>query len=234
MDAGACSCPRRFQLGDRLIHLLQILETEELFLVKSLLVLKHEISGSPEFVGEDREGFGFAVFMGKPLEKLFGRVVALEEKHGCLGEGPLEMSVADLFATGAVFFAIGFFDALDQTAVGDKILDRGETCDGFDLVEEDQTEDSADAGNGLKEGIGSEVVFFSTGNDISFELGQDGVIDFNDFQIDSHASLNGGVIEAIGEAFSVLGFSNTSQRIREVILASGILDMGKEFSPFSH
>ena len=89
-------------------------------------------------MGEDREGLGFAVFMGKPFEILFRRLVALEEEHGCFGESPLEMSITDLFTTGAVFFAVGFFDALDQTAVGDEILDLGEALDGFDLVEDDQ------------------------------------------------------------------------------------------------
>jgi len=113
-------------------------------------------------------------------------------------------------------------------------LDRGEAVDRFDFVEEDQAEDSSDTGNGLKQGIGSEVVFFGTGNDIAFELGQDVVIGFNDFQIDSHALLDGGVVEAFGNAFTVLGFGNASQGVWEVILASGVLDMGKEFSPFSH
>ena len=55
MDAGACSCPERFQLDGRLIHPLQTLETEELFLVKSLLVFEHEIGGTPQLVGKDRE-----------------------------------------------------------------------------------------------------------------------------------------------------------------------------------
>jgi hypothetical protein len=210
MDAGACSCPERFQLGGRLIHPLQTLETEELFLVKSLLVFKHEIDGSPELVGEDREGLGFAVLTSKSLEILFGRFVALEEKDGSLGEGPLEVSVTDLFATGAIFFAVGFFDALHQAAVGDKILDRGEAFDGFDLVEDDEAEDSADPGDGLKQGIGSEVVFFGIGNDIPFELGQEVVIGFNHLQVNSHTLLYGRVIEALGDAISVLGFGNAS------------------------
>ena len=234
MDAGACSCPERFQLDGGLIHPLQKLETEELFLVKSLLVFEHEIGGTPELVGKDRESLGFAVFTGEPLEILFPRLVALEEKDCCLGEGPLEVSVTDLFATGAVFFAVGFFDALDQTAVGDEILDRGETCDGFDLVEDDQAEDSTDTGNGLKQGIGSQIVFFGTGNDIPFEPGQDMVIGFDHLQIDSHTLLDGRVVEAFDDASSVLGFGNASQGIRKVILASGILDMSKEFGPFSH
>ena len=190
MDAGACSCPERFQLDGRLIHPLQFLETEELFLVKSLLVFEDEIDGATQLVGKNREGLGFAVLMGKPLEALFPRLVALEEKHRRLGESSLEVSVTDLFTTGAVFFAVGFFDALDQTAVEDEILNSGEACDGFDLVEEDQAEDSSDTGNGLKQGIGSQIVFFRTGNDIPFELGQDVVIGFNHFQVDSHALLD--------------------------------------------
>lgn len=60
------------------------------------------------------------------------------------------------------------------------------------------------------------------------------IIGFNHLQIDSHAFLNGRVMEAFGDAFSVLGFGNASQGIRKVILASGVLDMGEEFSPFSH
>jgi hypothetical protein len=54
MDAGACLSPERFQLGVRLIHPLQILETEELFLVKRLLVFEHEIDGPAQLVGKDR------------------------------------------------------------------------------------------------------------------------------------------------------------------------------------
>src|SRR3972149_5757490 len=144
------------------------------------------------------------------------------------------MSVTDLFTAGAVFFAVGFFDALNQTAVGDEILDLREAFDGIDLVEEDQAEDSADPRDGLKQGIRSQIVFFSTGNDIAFELGQEAIIGFNDFQINSHAHLDRRVIEAIDDAFPVLGFSDASQGVREVVLTSGVLDMGKELSPFSH
>jgi hypothetical protein len=234
MDAGACSCPERFQLDGRLIHPLQCLETEELFLVKSLLVFEHEIDGPPELVGKDREGLGLAVLTGEPFEIPFAGIIAFEEKDRCLGEGPLEMSVTDLFTTGSIFFAIGFFDALDQTAVRDEILDLGEALDRFDLVEDDQGEDSAYSGNGLKQGIGSQIMFFGTGNDVTFELSQDVVIGFNHLQINRHALLDGRVIEAIDDAFPVLGFGNASQRVGKVVLVSSVLDMSKELSPFSH
>ncbi len=54
MDAGACLGPERFQLGGRLIHPLRVLEAEELFLVKCLLVFEHEIDGPTQLVGKDR------------------------------------------------------------------------------------------------------------------------------------------------------------------------------------
>ena len=116
-------------------------------MVKSLLVLEHEIDGTAELVGEDRKRLGFAVLMSKSLEILFGRFIALEEEDGGLGEGPFEVGVTDLFTAGSVFFAVGLFDALDQRAVGDEILDGGEAVDVFDLVKDDETQDFADAGD---------------------------------------------------------------------------------------
>jgi len=234
MDADACSCPERFQLGGRLIHPLRFSETKELFLVKRLLVFEHEIDGTPELVGKDRESLGFTMFTGEPFEIPFAWLVAFEEKHRCLGEGPLEMSVTDLFTTGSVFFAVGFFDAFYQTAVGDEILDLGETLDGFDLIEDDQSQDSAYSRNGLKQGIGTKIVLFGRSYDIMFQLGQEAIIGFDHLQVGGHALLDGRVIESLNDSFSVLGFGNASQGIREVVLASGILDMSKELGPFSH
>jgi len=124
-------------------------------LVKRLLVFEHEIGGTTEFVGEDGESLGFTVFTGKPFEIRFRGLVALEEEHCCLREGPLKVGVTDLFATGTIFFAVGFFDALNQTAVRDEVLDGGEALDRFDLVEDDQSEDPTYPRNGLKQGIGS-------------------------------------------------------------------------------
>ena len=108
-------------------------------MVKGLLVFEHEIDGTPELVGEDREGLGFPMFTGEPFEVLFARLIAFKEKDRCLREGPFEMSVTDLFTTGAVGFAIGFFEAFDQTAVGGEILDGREAMDRFDFIEDDQS-----------------------------------------------------------------------------------------------
>jgi hypothetical protein len=56
-------------------------------------------------------------------------------------------------------------------------------------------------------------VFFGTGNDIPFQLGQEAIIGFDDFQVDGNALLDGGVIKPFDDSFPVLRFCNTSQGI---------------------
>lgn len=46
--------------------------------------------------------------------------------------------------------------------------------------------------------------------------------------------LDGRVVEAFYDAFTVFGFGNASQGIGKVILASSILNMSKELGAFSH
>jgi hypothetical protein len=93
VDAGACSCPEWFQLDARLIHPLQLSETEKLFLVKSLLVFEHEVDGTTQLVGEDGQSLGFTVFMGKPFEVFLCRIVAFEKEYGCFAECPLRWAL---------------------------------------------------------------------------------------------------------------------------------------------
>jgi len=88
MDAGACFCPERFQLDGRLIYSLHYLEAKKLFLIKSLLVFEHEIDGTTQLVGEDRQGLCFTMFTGEPFEIPFAVFVAFEEEDSCFGEGP--------------------------------------------------------------------------------------------------------------------------------------------------
>lgn len=60
------------------------------------------------------------------------------------------------------------------------------------------------------------------------------VVGFDHLRVDSHVLLDGRVIESLDDAITGLRFGNASQGIGKVILASGVLDMGEEFSPFSH
>ena len=67
-----------------------------------------------------------------------------------------------------------------------------------------------------------------------FELVQEAIISFDHGQVGGNTLLDGRVIKPLDDAFSILRFGNTAQRVGQVILVSGILDMSKELSPFSH
>ena len=67
-------------------------------------------------MGQDREGFAFGVFVGKPVEVFFPGLIALEEEGCCFREGPLEMGIADLFAASAGLFPVGLLGAFDGPA----------------------------------------------------------------------------------------------------------------------
>jgi len=77
-------------------------------------------------------------------------------------------------------------------------------------------------------------VFFGKSDDILFQLVQEAVIGLDDLEVDGHAFLDGGFIKALDDSFSVLRFGNTAEGIREIILASGVLDMSKELGAFPH
>ena len=72
---------------------------------------------------------------------------------GGLGEGPLEVSVADLFAAEApLLFPGRFVFATHQACVGEEVAHLRKTTYLVDLVEQDQAQDLADAGDRAQEG----------------------------------------------------------------------------------
>ena len=77
-------------------------------------------------------------------------------------------------------------------------------------------------------------MFFGKRYDIMLQLVQEAVIGLDDLKVDGNTLLDRGVVKALNDSFSVLGFGNTSEEVGQVILASGILDMSKELGSFSH
>ena len=112
---------------------------------KGLLSLEHVIDGPTEFLRNDRESLGFALFIRQLMLKTFRIVLIAKENDRRLAESPLQMSVADLIVAAVGALAGGFMGAFDQPCVGDKVHDFGEPGDVVDLVEEDECEDRTDA-----------------------------------------------------------------------------------------
>jgi len=185
-------------------------------------------------VGKDREGFSLAVFVCQSVEVFFPRLIALEEECGRFAEGPFEMGLADLFASCAGLFAIGLLGALDEPGIGGKVLDRREAVDVFDLVEDDEAQDSTDAGDGFEQGVGHRVMFIGHGNDAAFHPGNDGIIGLDDGKISPDHFPDRGVLKLLSNSFPVLGFGDPAEIVGEVVLTPGVLNVSVEFGPFSH
>jgi hypothetical protein len=66
----------------------------------------------------------------------------------------------------------------------------GEALDRFDLIEDDQGQDSAYSGNGLKQGVGAEVLFFGRCDEVMFQLGEEMIIGLDHFQVHGNAFLD--------------------------------------------
>ena len=97
-------------------------------------------------MSQDGEGLGFSVFALQASHQFLSFRVVAEKQDSRFREGPLEMRVADLFAGEAIVFPGRLATALDQAAIGDKLLHALEAVDVVNLVENGQGQDLADAG----------------------------------------------------------------------------------------
>lgn len=207
---------------------------QEFIQIESHLVFEHEIGCSAELVGQDRERFSLFVLLGKSIEVFLRGLVALDEEHRGFAERPLEVSIADLLAAGPVVFPVGFFSTLDQASIGAKVLDGFESLDILDFVEHHQGKDSAYAWNGLEQVVGEGIVSICSPYDLALQRDEDPVIGIDHLQVDFHVLLNAGVVESIHDPLPVFGLGNAPERVREIVLASGVLDMAEELCPLSH
>ncbi len=98
--------------------------------VEGALLGQHEINGPAEFRGQDRKCLRFAVPAGQATKLLLTLWIAAKEEHSGFGEGPLQVNVSDLRASGPELLARRAVIAFHEPAVGEKILNPGESVEG--------------------------------------------------------------------------------------------------------
>ena len=148
---------------------------------------------------QDREGFGLAVAGPESLLEHLGRRVGSEEEDGRLGEGPLEMDVADLASARTQALARGLLGALDEPGVGGEVLDAREAVNVVDLVEDRQGEDLADAGQGPEMEETAGVVFLDRSDDVQLEFANEPVEDLDEGEVRLDALADAGIVELLGD-----------------------------------
>ena len=110
--------------------------SEKDFHIEGLLSFEHEVDGSPEFMGEDRECFALSVLADQAVVIELSLFITSEEEASGLGKSPFEMGVADFTVLAAGLFASRFSWAFDEAAIGGEVLDPWKAVDIVDLVEE--------------------------------------------------------------------------------------------------
>ena len=217
-----------FQLGETLMAAVPAnqLRVEGLLGIKRLPVLEDAVNGASKLLGDDREGFGLAVFADQPLVELFGWAVGSEEQTGSLTESPLEVDVADLGVLGALVLAGRLACGFDQAAVGDEVTDGGETADIVDFIDHHQGEDLADAGNGAQQAEHHGVMVACLLEHLALELEENGVVDIEEHHVGFDALADHGIGEQLGQADAVGVSVDAFGEPRQVVLGVGVLDVG--------
>ena len=121
---------------------------------------------------EHRQRLAFPMFFLQAGQILLACKMVAEEADRRFGEGPLEICIANLRAGGAIALPRRFLGAFDQAAIGHKILDPREAGDIMDLVEQHQTQNLADAGDGLEPVQGLCVVLLGRLYDGQFDIAE--------------------------------------------------------------
>jgi hypothetical protein len=121
---------------------------------------------------------------------------------------------------------VRFLGALDQTTIGGKLLDPREAVDVVDFVEQYETENLADAWYGLQQIQGVGVMLFGGFEDGQFHVAEQLVVVVNQGKVDFDTLLHGGLGKPLSDTIAVRFIGDLLADFGQVILASGILDVG--------
>ena len=125
------------------------LGAKELPQITGCFSFEHTIDRTCEFVSKDTQRFAFVMLFLQPGQIVLSGLVPSKEQSGRFRKGPFEVSVPNLVPRSAQAFAPGFFRTLDESTLRSEILHTWEAIDLVHFVEQDETEDFANARHGL-------------------------------------------------------------------------------------
>ncbi len=151
--------------------------------------------------------------------------VVAQEEDGSLGEGPLQVDVADLGAPGPELLACGAVVALHEPRVREEVLHPLEASDVVNLIEDRQGQDLSDAGNRAESVVDLRVVLLGAPFEMELELPDDAVVVRDQQEVDLHALAGIGILERFSNALAVGLVRDLGGRDGKVVLVVGILDV---------
>ena len=106
--------------------------------IKHLSVFEHVIDSTAKLMGKDGKSLSFAMLACNFLYIFTACFIIFKKELSCLGKGPAQVGITDLFADGSILLPVGLFGTFDQATVGSEVLHLGKTVDILYLVEQVQ------------------------------------------------------------------------------------------------
>jgi hypothetical protein len=187
------------------------------------------VDGPAQACGEGAQGPRLAAFLLPACQPALGRLAGAQEQGGRLGEGPLEVGVADLVPSGAFLLAGRLVGAAHQPGVGQELAGGAEAADVVDLVEQDQGQDGADAGDRAQPLVGLRVVHLGRPRQVQLQGTDLLVVGADQGQVGLGAVAHGGVGEAGGHV-QFLAVGSVAELLgerRQVVLTVGVDQVGQ-------
>ena len=152
-----------------------------------------------------------------------------QQAHG-LGEGPLQMGVADLGAAATGYLARRSLHRTHQAGVRQKLPFRGKAADVVDLVKQHQAQDLAHARNRTQP---IERVHLDGAIQIQLDVADDFVQGIQEPEINLNVGADTGIGEALGDlqGGAVPGVDQLLAEGGQVVLAVGVDEVGDDLRP---
>lgn len=144
------------------------------------------------------------------------------------------MGVPHLVARRAEAFAPRCFGTLDEAAIRRAILHPWDAIDLVKFVEQDETEDCANAWHGLSEVQGLGIVLCGRFEHKEFEVAEPLVIRGDQREVDFTSLVDRRVLKPLGDACPIGFVGDFLADFGPGILAVGMLHMRQEFRAFAH
>ena len=193
--------------------------------MKGCVAFEHTRDGPGEFVRQDTPGFPCVMLVRQPGQQLLSGLIPAQEEGGRFRKGPCEMGVPTLVSRSAYAFAPRVFGTLDEATLRRTILHPWEAIELVNVVEQDETEDFANARHRLQEVQGLGIGLFGRFEDKEVAVAEHLGIIGDQREGDCNGLVDRRGLKPLGDAFPIGFVGDFLADFGQVILAVGILAM---------
>jgi hypothetical protein len=194
---------------------------------------EHAIDRTCEFVSTATQRFAVVMLCLSRGQLLLSGLVPSQEPRGRFRKSPVEVRVPNLVPRSAHAVAPGVCRTRDESTIRRAILHPWEAIELVHFIEQDETQDVANARHGLSSVKGLGIVVLSRVEDNAFEVAEPRIIIGDQIEVDLKGLVDSRVVKPLGAAFTLGLISDCLADCWQVIWRIGIVDMRQAFRAFA-